>query len=102
MASPSSTKLTEDEVAHVAYLARLELTPEERKLFTVQLDSILAHFRHLQELDTTSVPPTSHAISMQNVLRDDEVTQSLPVEDVLANAPERDDSFFVVPRIVES
>jgi aspartyl-tRNA(Asn)/glutamyl-tRNA(Gln) amidotransferase subunit C len=94
--------ITEEEVAHVAYLARLELTEEERKLFTTQLDSILGHFRRLQELDTEGVPPTSHAINMENVLRDDVVTESLPVEDVLANAPHRDGDFFLVPRIVET
>ncbi|MGQ9523757.1 MAG: Asp-tRNA(Asn)/Glu-tRNA(Gln) amidotransferase subunit GatC [Armatimonadota bacterium] len=94
--------ITKDEVLHVAYLARLELTDEEADLFTTQLDSILAHFRRLQELDTEAVPPTSHAISMENVLRDDTVTESLPVEEVLANAPHREGNFFVVPRIVET
>lgn len=94
--------ITKDEVLHVAYLARLELTDEEADLFTSQLDSILAHFRRLQELNTEDVPPTFHAISMENVLRDDVVAESVPVEDALANAPHREDDFFVVPRIVET
>src|SRR4051794_36638204 len=94
-------KLTHDQVDHVALLARLELTPEEREKLTHDLNSVLQHFERLQEIDTTGVAPTSHAIPMANVLREDEVRPSLPREAFLREAPEGRDAFFVVPRIVE-
>ena len=66
-----------------------------------QLDRILGYIAKLNELDTEGVPPTSHAIRMVNVMRDDEVRPSLPPEEMLANAPERAGEFFRVPRIIE-
>ena len=92
--------ITPEEVAHVALLARLQLTEEEIAHFTPQLDQILGHFRQLQQLDTSDVPPTSHAIQMANVWREDRPRPSLPVEEVVAGAPESHDGLFVVPRIV--
>jgi aspartyl-tRNA(Asn)/glutamyl-tRNA(Gln) amidotransferase subunit C len=94
-------KLTLEQVDHVALLARLELTPEEREKLTHDLNSILDHFERLQEIDTTGVAPTSHVIPMANVLREDEVRPSLPRDSFLGEAPEARDGFFVVPRIVE-
>ena len=94
-------KLTLQEVEHVALLARLELTPEEKTKLTEDLNVILAHFEQLQALDTTDVEPTSHAIPMQNVFRADEVRPSLPRERVLAEAPDARGEYFVVPRVVE-
>jgi aspartyl-tRNA(Asn)/glutamyl-tRNA(Gln) amidotransferase subunit C len=93
--------LTPEQVDHVALLARLELTPEEKAKLTHDLNTILVHFERLQELDTEDVPPTSHAIPMQNVFREDAVRPSLPRDSFLGEAPDARDEFFVVPRIVE-
>jgi len=98
MAEP---KITLDEVEHVARLARLALTSEEKERMRSQLDAILAYIDKLHELDTSGVEPTSHAIPMANVMREDEVRPCFPGEEMLANAPERDGDFFRVPRIIE-
>lgn len=94
-------KITMQEVEHVARLARLELTAEEKERMRAQLDSILSYIDKLNELDTTAVEPTSHILPMTNVFREDEITPSLSQEEVLANAPDRYDLFFRVPRILE-
>ncbi len=93
--------LSREEVEHVARLARMALPDEELARVGTELNRILEHFNRLQELDTEAVEPTSHAIPMTNVFREDEVGESLPTDDVIANAPERSDEFFKVPRIVE-
>lgn len=93
--------LTPEEVEHVALLGRLELTAEERALFTRQLSAIVDYFQQLRELDTAGVPPTSHIVPMQNVLRKDSPRPSLPQEEALANAPEEQQDCFLVPRIIE-
>jgi len=94
-------KITMKQVEHVARLARLELTDEEKERMRAQLDSILSYIDKLNELDTSAVEPTSHVLPMMNVFRDDEVRPSLSQEEVLANAPDRQDLFFRVPRILE-
>ena len=94
-------KITIKEVEHVARLARLELTKEEKEQMRAQLDSILSYIEKLNELDTSAVEPTSHVLPMKNVFREDEVRPSLSQEEALANAPERQDLFFRVPRILE-
>ncbi|MEW5801486.1 MAG: Asp-tRNA(Asn)/Glu-tRNA(Gln) amidotransferase subunit GatC [bacterium] len=94
-------KITIDEVEYVAKLARLKLSDEEKGLFTQQLDSILLYMDKLNELDTTNVPPTSHVLPLENVMREDEMQPSYPTEKVLAAAPERDNDFFAVPRVIE-
>ncbi len=94
-------KITMKEVEHVARLARLELTNEEKERMRAQLDSILTYIDKLNELDTSAVEPTSHVLPMMNVFRDDEVRPSLSQEETLANAPDRQDLFFRVPRILE-
>ena len=91
----------EIDIEHVARLARLELTSEERELLRAQLGVILEHAAKVGEVATADVPPTAYAIPRSNVLRPDEPTPSLPVEEVLANAPEREDDRFKVPRIAE-
>jgi aspartyl-tRNA(Asn)/glutamyl-tRNA(Gln) amidotransferase subunit C len=91
----------EIDLEHVARLARLELTDEEMERLGVQLGAILDHAARIGEVATADVPPTAYAIPRSNVLRPDELTRSLPVEDVLANAPDREDDRFRVPRIVE-
>jgi len=93
-------KITRDEVAYVARLARLEFTEEQMALFTTQLNAILDYVDKLGEVDTTGIEPTSHAIELTNAFRDDVALPSLPVEEALANAPEREDGFFVVPRVL--
>lgn len=94
-------KLTKEEVEHVAWLARLELTDEEKERLTGHLNQLMVHFEKLRELDTTDVEPTSHSIPVQNVFREDAVGPCLPVEDVLSNAPEAADNSFAVPQVVE-
>ena len=94
-------RLTPEEVEHVALLARLRLTDEERERFTAQLNSILEHFEQLRQIDTAGVPPMSHAVEMSNVLRDDEPTPSLSPEEALANAPDQAENCFRVPRVIE-
>ncbi len=94
-------RLSREQVEHVALLARLELSEEEKERYTHELNQILEHFEALQKLDTENVPPTSHAIPMTNVLREDEVRPSLPREEVLQNAPDPAEGCFRVPRVVE-
>ena len=93
--------ITRAEVEHVARLARLELTQEEKERMAAQLDPILAYVDKLNELDTSGVEPTTTVIPMVSVMREDEVRPSLDQEEALANAPDRVDVFFRVPRIIE-
>jgi aspartyl-tRNA(Asn)/glutamyl-tRNA(Gln) amidotransferase subunit C len=88
------------EVEHVATLAKLDLTEEEKALFREQLSAILDYAAAVQRVDTSAVPPTATVLSLRNVMREDDVRPSLPVEDVLANAPEARDGFFVVSAIL--
>jgi aspartyl-tRNA(Asn)/glutamyl-tRNA(Gln) amidotransferase subunit C len=91
----------EIDIEHVARLARLELTNDEMAQLREQLGAILEHAAKVGEVAADDVPPTAYAIPRSNVLRPDEVRDSLDVEDVLANAPEREDDRFKVPRIGE-
>ncbi|NLI93462.1 MAG: Asp-tRNA(Asn)/Glu-tRNA(Gln) amidotransferase subunit GatC [Peptococcaceae bacterium] len=93
-------KISRKEVEHVALLARLKLTEEEMNQYTEQLNSILEHAAMLDQIDTAGVSPTAHAVQLYNVLRDDEVKPSMDQEKVLKNAPDAEDGFFRVPRIV--
>lgn len=95
------TAIDDRTVEHVARLARLELTEEERLLFREQLSRILEYFSKLNELDTADVPPTSHVIPLQNVFREDVVLPSLEREVVLQQAPDREEGYFKVPRVFE-
>jgi aspartyl-tRNA(Asn)/glutamyl-tRNA(Gln) amidotransferase subunit C len=95
-------QLTLAEVEHVALLSRLRLTDEEKLRLTDDLNHILDQFAVLQQLDTTEVPPTAHAMALENVFRDDVSRPSLPREDALREAPEARDEFFIVPRVVET
>ena len=89
--------ITRDDVLHVAALAQLELSEDEIARLTEQLGDILEAVGKVSELDLSDVPPTSHPLSVVNVFRPDEPTPSLPLEDVFANAPERDGDHFRVP-----
>jgi aspartyl-tRNA(Asn)/glutamyl-tRNA(Gln) amidotransferase subunit C len=95
-------KLTKQEVAQIAFLARLELSDQEMESLGGHLNRLLENFELLSELDTENVEPTSHAIPVQNVFREDISRPSWPREQVLANAPEQVDGTFEVPRIVET
>lgn len=89
------------DVEHVARLARLELSEEEKKLFAGQMGAILGYVEKLKELDTEGVLPTSHAVPMENSFREDNAAQSIGVEKALANAPDRAGSFYRVPKVIE-
>ena len=96
MAAP----LSEADVAHVARLARLDLTDDELASFTRQLAAVLDHAADIEALDTAGVPPTAHPLELANVLRPDELVACLDRDEVLAMAPEVQDHRFRVPRIV--
>lgn len=89
-------RLTIADVEHVAALARLGLSDEEKERMRDQLSSILGHINELSELDTDAIPPTAQVITLSNVLREDEVRPSLSREDVLRNAPRQSEGFFEV------
>ncbi len=89
------------DIEKVARLARLELSDEEKEIFGNQMEQILTYMEQLNRIDTTGVEPTSHAIPIYNVFRDDEVKPSLPQGEVLAIAPDEEDGHFKVPRIIE-
>ena len=93
-------RISTADVAHVAQLARLELTPEELEQYTEQLAAVLAHAADVEALDTAGVPPTAHPLPLANVLRDDAVRPSLSRDEVLAQAPSVEDHRFRVPRIL--
>ena len=100
MTAMTSRRITTDEVAHVAQLARLKLTDEELERFTGQLAAVLEHARDVEALDTAGVPPTAHPLPLVNVLREDEVAESLDRAEVLAAAPAVEEDRFRVPRIL--
>ena len=92
--------ITREEVAHLARLARLQLAPEELDHLAGQLDVILASVARVTEVTGEDVPPTSHALPLTNVMREDAVRPSLATADVLAGAPAAEDDRFRVPRIL--
>ena len=94
-------RLTEEEVRHVAALARVAMTDDEVELMRTQLSNILEHVSVLNEVDTDGVEPTGHSVDVTSVMRDDEVCDSSPMEDVLANAPSRQDDFIRVKAVLE-
>lgn len=93
--------LTLKDVEHIANLARLTLTEEEKALYREQLSAILDYASMLNRLDTSAIPPTATVLPGRNVMREDEVTPSLPREDVLANAPDQAEGMFRVHSILE-
>lgn len=94
-------KITKEEIEHIAMLARLSLSENEKELFRSQLSNILDYIEKLNELDTKEIEPTSHVLSLSNVMRDDIPTSSIPREEALMNAPARTEKFFRVPKIIE-
>ncbi|MFB0844443.1 Asp-tRNA(Asn)/Glu-tRNA(Gln) amidotransferase subunit GatC [Paenibacillus oleatilyticus] len=93
--------ITVKDVEHVAALARLELSDREKEQFTEQLNAILKYAGQLEQLNTDDVEPTSHAMPLVNVMREDEVRSSLPIEKVLLNAPDEEDGQIKVPAVLE-
>ena len=93
-------KITKEEVLHVAHLARLDIVEADVDRFAGQIDTILDYVDTLKKVDTTGVVATSHAISQTNAFREDEVQGHLAPEQALANAPEKDNGAFVVPKVI--
>ncbi len=93
-------KIEAAEVRHIAELARLKLTDDEVKLMGAQLSSILHYMERLNALSTDGVEPTAHAVPLVNVYRDDRVAPSMDSGAALANAPQRQDGFFQVPKVL--
>lgn len=94
-------KISKEQVKHIAMLSRLELSEKEIELYQEQLSRILDYVEKLNEIDTTSVEPTSHVIELKNVFREDEVKPSLSRDEALRNAPDSTDKFFRVPKIID-
>jgi aspartyl-tRNA(Asn)/glutamyl-tRNA(Gln) amidotransferase subunit C len=92
--------LSRSDVEHVAHLARLGLTDAELTLLEGQLNHILDQYSKLAELDTEAIPPTAQTIELENILREDVVTPSLPVDDVLRNAPDSSAGYVLVPAVL--
>ena len=94
-------KISRGEIEHIALLARLSLSEEEKDLFGSQLSSILGYMEKLNELDTKDIQLTSHVLPLNNVMRDDVPVPSIPRESALINAPSHTEKFFRVPKIIE-
>ena len=94
-------KLSREEVLHIARLARVGLTESEIDRLSEQLSNILENFEILQQVDTSDVPPTAQSVSLQSVVRDDEVAPSFPADEILANAPRREGNCFRVRAVLE-
>lgn len=94
-------KLSSEQVKHIAWLARLGLSEDEVGKFCLQLSNILENFEILKEVDTENVPPSTHTITLQNVLREDKKDPSYPQPEILANAPRQQENCFKVRAILE-
>jgi len=92
--------VTIKDVEHVAALARLSFTDEEKQKLTAQLNEILRYMEQLNQLDTENVEPLSHVIELKNVFREDVLRPSLPREEALKNAPAKTEEFFKVPKVI--
>ncbi len=91
--------LTKEEVEHLAELAKVNLSEEEKEIFREQLERILEYFKKIDQLDLTGVEPTTHVMDVSNVFREDVRKKSLPPQDVLANAPQKEGRYFKAPRV---
>ncbi|MBP3039623.1 Asp-tRNA(Asn)/Glu-tRNA(Gln) amidotransferase subunit GatC [Bacillaceae bacterium Marseille-Q3522] len=95
------SRISLEEVKHVANLARLAVTEEEAEKFRDQLDAIITFAEQLNEVDTGNIEPTSHVLNIKNVMREDKAEKGLPREEVLKSAPEKQEGQFKVPAIME-
>jgi aspartyl-tRNA(Asn)/glutamyl-tRNA(Gln) amidotransferase subunit C len=93
--------LSNDQVQHIARLARVGLSGEDVERFSHQLSDILDYFERLRQVDTEGIPPTAHTLSLHSVMRDDVTAPSLDKEEVLANAPLREGDYFRVRQILD-
>lgn len=93
--------LTAQDVAKVANLARLELSADELQQYQGQLSAILEAMDELAEIDISQIPPTAHAVAQQNVWREDEVTECLPLDEVLCNAPQQAENQFLIQAVLD-
>jgi aspartyl-tRNA(Asn)/glutamyl-tRNA(Gln) amidotransferase subunit C len=94
-------KLSLEQVEHIAQLARLTLSDEERTLYQEQLSAILEYFEKLEGLDTEAISPMATVLPLRSVMREDETEPSMPREDILANAPAAEDGCFEVPAVLD-
>lgn len=94
-------KLSREEVEHVAYLARLGLTEDEKETFRDQLSNILENMEMLEELDTSTISPTAHVLPLRNVMRPDRAEPCLSVDESLSNAPRREEDYFRILPVFE-
>ncbi|MCX7611398.1 MAG: Asp-tRNA(Asn)/Glu-tRNA(Gln) amidotransferase subunit GatC [Ignavibacterium sp.] len=90
-----------EEIIKIAKLAKLKLNDNEIEKFTYQFNQILDYMKKLNEINTDEVQPLSHPIEINNVMRDDELKDSIPRELALSNAPDKDDKFFKVPKVIK-
>ena len=95
-----ATNISLDQVRHVAKLARLALREDQLAKYAPQLGAILQYIEQINKIDKSGVEPMAHALPLHNVLREDVVEPSLPLEEVLKNAPQTDGRFFKVPKII--
>lgn len=93
--------ISRDDVEHVAYLARLGLTEEEKDRLAQQLSNILEAMQTIARVDTSAIPPTAQVIPLRNVMREDEPRPSVSVDEALRNAPRREGDYFLVPPVLE-
>ena len=91
--------ITVKDVEHVAKLARLELTEEEKQLYTKQLGDVLKYVDQMNEVDTSDIKPMTQVVDFNNVMRDDIPIQEISKDDLMLNAPEEENGFFKVPKI---
>jgi aspartyl-tRNA(Asn)/glutamyl-tRNA(Gln) amidotransferase subunit C len=101
MANKKSTGISKEAVKYVAHLARINLRAGESGVLAKQLEDILSFIDKLKEVDISKVKPTSHILPIENVLREDKLKASLPIEESLNNAPQREGNFFGVPKVIE-
>jgi aspartyl-tRNA(Asn)/glutamyl-tRNA(Gln) amidotransferase subunit C len=94
-------KLSRAEVEHIAELAKLKLTEEEKEKFRGHLSAILEYAERLNQLDTEAIPPTATVVSLRNVMRPDEVSPPFPSEEILANAPDTEEGCFRIKAVLE-
>jgi aspartyl-tRNA(Asn)/glutamyl-tRNA(Gln) amidotransferase subunit C len=92
--------VTIKDVEHIAKLAKLEFSDEEKEKFTHQFNDILKYMEQLNSIDTSNVEPLSHVIELQNVFREDKVKPSISTEEALKNAPDKTDEHFKVPKVI--
>jgi len=93
--------INRETVEYVAHLARIQLNPQELDKLALQLKDILGFIDKLSQLDLSEIKPTSHILPLNNVFREDKPQESLPIEKTLANTPQKEKSFFVVPKVIE-